>query len=211
MNRKRFALLLTLLVGACGRDRIDLTTGTQVVGAAQNPEQGGASAQPSATTEPLAPNDPAPSSVVEAPSPEAGSGASPAPVDAGRGHHGRPDAGHAELTPCAPGIPCPSDLPLCDPNRGVCFQCFTSRDCIDGDYCSDEGRCVSGCDSDRDCGPSKPECHHHRCVECKSSFECVIAHGLTRAFCDRHTCRACERDEECHPDFFCSAGECRPM
>lgn len=114
------------------------------------------------------------------------------------------------------------------------FPCNRDSECADGQYCSDYGRCITGCrPSDSDgcptdltCDPESRRCARKNCDEdaicpdwqfCARDGQCRdgcregnCPEGLR---CDsQHVCRAfCEEDDECAENQYCelSSGDCR--
>lgn len=205
-------LLITTLVGACGTDRIQLTTGMQSEGASETQGQGGSGTLPGPETS----GSMSPGNGAASGSPNRDDGGQAEPnADGGDHDHQAADAGFSPLPECSLDRTCPDDFPLCDLERGLCMQCSRTRHCPQSYACSREGRCVPGCGSDGDCGPSRPECHWSRCVECSNDIRCWGTYGPSRSVCDDHECRACQSDDEC-PSGACVDGVCvfdaaRPM
>ncbi len=114
-----------------------------------------------------------------------------------------------DLPACLPELECPLEFPFCDLSRSLCVECYSSHHCPEGKFCSPQlGRCLEGCDSDRDCAFDKPQCYERRCVECMFHNDCFGLYGPSRSVCFAHECRSCMDNRDCPDRLICVGGAC---
>jgi hypothetical protein len=102
-------------------------------------------------------------------------------------------------TSCANGDSrnCGSADLVCDPNRGLCFQCVAKTDCADNGQDCVNNACVDvpSCQSSSDCKSKLCDTDNNLCVECLADGDCTADQH-----CVQNTCQAaCTTDKQCTP------------
>lgn len=129
--------------------------------------------------------------------------------------------------PCASAGECPPGSPVCEPTRGRCQECVTTRHCGNAFTCV-RGRCVprTACSEDAQCATGACARDLGVCVECTDDRPCggVACAGYvcvgavpcaSSATCEPYglvcppgggSCRGCNDSGSCEPGQSCGAG-----
>ncbi|MDB4952989.1 MAG: Tryptophan synthase alpha chain [Myxococcales bacterium] len=125
-------------------------------------------------------------------------------------------AGFAACANNNAGSDCPAGTVLNIPTA-TCVQCVDSSGCSSGNYCTEQGVCVAGCEAEADCGAGQG-CCDHQCVDTTSNpascGACGVTCGTGQGCCEGGCqaldtltdCGAC--GNACASGDFCDGSQC---